>query len=380
VPVLALPLWYARGPRFLALLLGLWVLVRVASHWPGDAYPDAPLPPPFSGPMDMVLAPDVSESRTRAVTPASTSGWIANARAVAHASPAQLAIAVPPSGETGPALSAAKAMEYSGSQRHAWRLALLGSLVVRPGATKRTLALPQPAHSLAPGLAPVMPHPRWPDAAPGRWSLAVAAYRRGGGGTPAVGPNSAARLGGSQSAVRLGYLVDPRFALRAYARATHTPGRNEGADIAIGVALRPLRAVPVDVHIERRTVVAGPGRDTTLVYAAGGVENQRLAGDFRLSAYGQAGLADYGEVVGFADAAVVVQREVARQSGMRLSLGTIVAAAAQPGARRVDVGPRAALVLPGVGHGAQLTLDWRERVAGNARPGSGLALTLAADF
>jgi hypothetical protein len=110
------------------------------------------------------------------------------------------------------------------------------------------------------------------------------------------------------------------------------------------------------------------------------VDNRQLPHGFQLSAFGQAGLADYGEVVGFADGAVVVQRPVAKHGSVRLSLGTMVAAAAQPGARRVDIGPRAALALPDIGQGAQISLDWRERVAGNARPGSGLALTLAADF
>lgn len=216
---------------------------------------------------------------------------------------------------------------------------------------------------------------------PERWSLGVATYwRAGSGASSSVGPGGVARLGGTQSAARLTYVVEPQRQLRAYARLTHTPVRRDGMDIAVGVALRPIRSLPVDVHVERRTVVAGDGRDTTLVYAAGGIDNRRLAQNFRLSAYGQAGVADFGELVGFADAAVVVQREVAEFSGMRLSLGSVAAAAVQPDARRVDVGPRAAIFLPKVGQGALVAFDWRERVAGNARPGSGLAVTLAADF
>ncbi|MFN7029598.1 MAG: hypothetical protein ACK4PC_09535 [Sphingopyxis sp.] len=38
------------------------------------------------------------------------------------------------------------------------------------------------------------------------------------------------------------------------------------------------------------------------------------------------------------------------------------------------------LRLPDVGEGSRIALDWRQRIAGDARPASGLALTLASDF
>jgi len=38
------------------------------------------------------------------------------------------------------------------------------------------------------------------------------------------------------------------------------------------------------------------------------------------------------------------------------------------------------LLLPDLGEGTRIALDWRQRLAGNARPESGLALTLASDF
>lgn len=270
---------------------------------------------------------------------------------------------------------------FSSDQRHAWRLALLGRLGVRTIQNNRVGAFPFAANGIAPGIAPTVPPPRWPDSAQGRWSLAVAGYWRGGrGSTAPIGPGSAARLGGSQSAVRLSYLIDPQLSLRAYVRATLTPGRRDGGDIAVGLAVRPVRSIPVDIHLERRTVVAGNEPDTTLAYVAGGFDNHRLPHDFRLSGYGQAGVADYGKVVGFADAAVIVQHDVAAARGARLALGSIAAVSVQPGARRLDAGPRASLLLTNVGQGARIALDWREQIAGNARPGSGLALTLAADF
>jgi hypothetical protein len=43
---------------------------------------------------------------------------------------------------------------------------------------------------------------------------------------------------------------------------------------------------------------------------------------------------------------------------------------------RLDIGPSIALVH----QGARLTADWRVRIAGQARPGSGPSLTLGKDF
>lgn len=376
MPLLSLPLWHARGPRFLALLLGLWVMVRLASYWSGDVRIDGPLPPlaatGAAAAIGETAVPRVAVSAPLATAPAPQPRPLFATNLPLLPSPLA-------------ADAAASAADYAGEARHQWRLALLGRLAVRPGQTGRALALPFAAKIVAPGIAPAVPLPRWPEGAGGRWSLSVARYWRGGRGTAPLGPGGAARLGGSQSAARLAYLVDPPSSLRAYVRATHTPGQREGGqrdggDIAFGVAVRPLRGLPVDLHAERRVVIAGGERDATLVYAAGGVDNRALPHDFRLSAYGQAGIADYGDVAGFADGAVVVKRDVAAVRGVRLALGTIVAASVQPGAQRIDVGPRAVLVLPKLGQGAQIALDWRERVAGNARPGSGLALTVATDF
>lgn len=370
MPVLASPLWRARGPRFLLLLMLMWVLIRLASQFPGAIGP-ASQAPPFAPSPDLVrqevmLLPNQPLAVTtlrRALPPATTE-------------PAPLVLVA-----RMEAPQTSLASGFMGEERHAWRLALLQRFGTRPAAAVSALPLLPRRGNFAPGLALPAPLPRWPAAtADRRWSLAVTSYWRGNDGTPAVGPDSAARLGGSQSTARLTYLVDRSLLLRAYVRAAHTPGRRDELDVAVGVAVRPFKALPLDIHAERRTVVSGPGRDTTLVYAAGGVDNQALPLNFRLSAYVQAGAADDGTVVGFADGAVTVQREVAARGGMRLSLGTMMGAAVQPDARRIDAGPRATLVLPDVGQGAQIALDWRERVAGNARPGSGLAVTLAADF
>jgi len=54
---------------------------------------------------------------------------------------------------------------------------------------------------------------------------------------------------------------------------------------------------------------------------------------------------------------------------------------AQKGAARLDIGPSATMTI-GLGESAaaRLGLDWRFRVAGDAAPASGPALTLSAGF
>jgi hypothetical protein len=102
--------------------------------------------------------------------------------------------------------------------------------------------------------------------------------------------------------------------------------------------------------------------------------------DLELDAYGQAGAVWRGRIDPFADGALRVTHEVASIGKARLSLGGGIWGAAQRDAARLDVGPSAVATLPLAGQPVKLSIDWRQRVAGNARPGSGPALTLGADF
>ena len=52
----------------------------------------------------------------------------------------------------------------------------------------------------------------------------------------------------------------------------------------------------------------------------------------------------------------------------------------QTGAARLDLGPRASLRVATGPATSRLALDWRFRVAGNARPASGPTLTISAGF
>ena len=141
-----------------------------------------------------------------------------------------------------------------------------------------------------------------------------------------------------------------------------------------------MRISAASISICSVCVAAGPeGRTALAVMASGGVSDVALPAGFQLDAYAQAGIVGARRHDGFADGAIVVDRRLG-DSEASLRLGALAAGAVQPGAARVDVGPRLTLRLPDVGEGSRIALDWRQRVAGDATPESGLALTLAADF
>jgi hypothetical protein len=75
----------------------------------------------------------------------------------------------------------------------------------------------------------------------------------------------------------------------------------------------------------------------------------------------------------FVDGGLTVTRPLFRQ----FSGGIGVWGGAQPGVNRLDAGPRLTMR---VRKNMKVHFDWRQKLAGNARPGSGPALTLAGDF
>jgi hypothetical protein len=147
-----------------------------------------------------------------------------------------------------------------------------------------------------------------------------------------------------------------------------------GAEASIGAEWQPVRTVPLRLLAERRQAVGEEGRSAFALTLHGGVSQVPLAAGLRLDAYGQSGVVGTRSRDLFAEGAARVTVPV----GRGLSVGAGTWAAAQPGARRVDIGPTASLRLPTIG--ATLSTDWRHRLAGAARPGSGPALTLWTDF
>lgn len=216
--------------------------------------------------------------------------------------------------------------------------------------------------------ARAMPAPERLDPLPDRWSLSLWMVARGNGG-PVTAPGG--QIGGGQAGARVAWLVAPRQRIAAYGRVT-APLSGKGREAALGLEWQPTRA-PVRLIAERRFGIDGNPGGTGLGAIAGIDKEWR---GFRLEAYGQAGAVLRRRAEPYADGAARGTRTVGSAGPVRLALGAGTWGAAQRDAQRLDIGPSATLAVRNL----RLALDWRQRVAGEARPGSGLALTLGADF
>ncbi len=180
------------------------------------------------------------------------------------------------------------------------------------------------------------------------------------------------QIGGSQAGARLFYNLTP--AISAALRSSSQVNRR-GGEVAAGIRLQPLRSVPVWINAERRFQLGryGGGRDAFALFAEGGIYDRPMPWDFTLDGYVQAGIVGLSSRDLFADGAITFTRPAYRQ----FSAGFGVWGGVQPGLYRVDAGPRLTMK---VRRNVRMHLDWRQRLAGNAQPGSGPVLTLAGDF
>jgi hypothetical protein len=212
-----------------------------------------------------------------------------------------------------------------------------------------------------------------PSRGPSRWSFSAWALARRGG-SPALA--SGGTLGASQAGARIGYrIIGPATAPMSLTARLTSPARSlSGTEVAVGVEWQPSQRLPVRLAAERRQALGGDGRSAFALLAHGGVTDLPVAGGFRLDAYGQAGVLGARSRDLFADGTARLTLPLDRRA--RLSLGAGAWAAAQPGVSRVDVGPSATFRV----HGTSVTLDWRARVAGSARPASGPAVTVSTSF
>ena len=366
----------APALRFLLLCVGGWIILRIIMLWTPamSVAPDAGTAPWVApSPFAVSNADPFSRAQARTSLPR------AAASRPAAASLLSLPTADPPGADGGDAV-----VDRPGADRHSLRLALMARLFPSAVGDGRRSAVgnggvlfpPIPAARAAPGQG----RPFWIRQPLSSWSLGSWLYLRDGSGKAPGAIGEASQLGGSQAGLRLAYGFGETGRLRAYGRATIAIERPAQREVALGVAFAPLARVPIDLAIEQRVAAGREGRTALAVMASGGVSEVALPIGFRLDAYAQAGVVGTRRRDGFADGAIIVDRRLGRDETSALRLGALAAGAVQPGASRVDVGPRLTLRLPQVGEGSRIALDWRQRIAGDAHPESGVALTLAADF
>ena len=201
------------------------------------------------------------------------------------------------------------------------------------------------------------------------WAL-LRAQQAGVAGTQSLA--SSGSLGASQAGARLTYNFTRQIA--ATFRTSSEVGRR-GGEVAAGMRIQPVRGIPLWIDAERRQRVGryGGGRSAFALFFEAGVYGRPMPLHFLLDGYLQGGVVGLRRRNGFIDGAVTLTRPVYKQ----FSAGLGVWGGAQPGVYRVDAGPR---VTMRVRNNLRVHFDWRQRLAGNARPGSGPAVTLAGDF
>ena len=199
-------------------------------------------------------------------------------------------------------------------------------------------------------------------------------YRPGSTGAFRAGLPS---LGGSQAGVRVVYTLDKAAGLGLSLRAA-SPLSASGAEAMAGIAWQPPD-LPVTLLAEQRFGLdhQGSGPSLSLV---GGTGPKPVAPGITAESYGEVGVVFRHKADYFAGASLRLGHKIAQVDGHSISLGTGAWGGIQRGTRRLDIGPSLATDLALGGRHARLSLEWRQRVAGNAAPGSGLALTLGADF
>lgn len=238
----------------------------------------------------------------------------------------------------------------------------------------------------APFLAP--PAPRTAAAGPGRWSLDAWSFWKQGSDAAPVSQGRVPIYGASQAGAVLQYRLgranghDPRLYLRAY-RALVLGGESE---VAFGASLRPLPRVPVRLAAEARyTEFVTGGTARPAAYAVTELAPVRLPAGTQLDAYGQAGWVGGEGQTAFADGQASITRDLGfagrmSHDALRLSVGAGVWGGAQQGGGRLDIGPTLRLDLKVGRVPARISVDWRERIGGDAAPGSGVAATVSTGF
>lgn len=236
-------------------------------------------------------------------------------------------------------------------------------------------ALPQ--HALAAGGSPF---PR-PMPAARRWSGDGWLLLREEG-TAALAPGQGA-YGRSQAGAVFRYRLDPqdRRGKAAYLRTSAALAGAREVTLAAGISARPLPELPLVAAAELRAIDRGAG--VTLApagFAYSELPLFDLPHGLRGEAYLQAGYVGGDFASGFADGQARIDRAVTRVGEAELRAGGGIWGGAQRGAARLDIGPSASLSTSLAETPVRLSTDWRFRVAGDAVPASGPALTISAGF
>lgn len=347
--------------RFLALVIGGWAAARGVMLWPAAELPAA-RPSDIAGAALPPAKPDLPAAIAASSFAQPTLRLLLDPPAPARTVAATTSAAIVPAIRPGPDPAAPALTTAPGP-------AAPPPFPPLPSPLSDTASLPRDA--LAPS-----PRSRVQGGGPALTGYGWAHVRRGSG--LALVPGSG-QLGGSQAGVaaqwRLG--ATPLGRLSATGRISGALARRQGKEAAVGVALRPFDAIALELAAERRIAIDRGGRNAFALALRGGVSEVALPAGFRLDGYGQAGVVGLARRDGFIDAQAIATRPVASAGALGIRAGGGVWGAAQPGVARLDFGPELEARIVRAPIDVRIAASWRVRAAGNARPGSGPALTIS---
>ena len=190
------------------------------------------------------------------------------------------------------------------------------------------------------------------------------------------------QYGGSQAGAILSYrLFDPPSPdISLYGRLSAALAPLSQKEFSFGTRIHPVQSLPIAVHAEQRFAAKSGGNSGTAFYVTGGTGPDQIIEKFELETYAQAGYVLGQNDTYFFDGSMILQRPIGELGSSTLAIGPGVWAGGQRKISRMDIGPRIDWIVPFGSTSARLALDWRVRVAGDATPGNGAAITLAAGF
>ncbi len=216
-----------------------------------------------------------------------------------------------------------------------------------------------------------------------RWSLDAWMLMRQQ--SAAINPAAGRPLyGGSQMGAVLRYQLAPQSGHRpmVYLRGSSSLGAIRESEVAAGVGARPIAGFPLVVAGEARAFRSGGDtsfRPAAIAYTE--LQPIELPWDMLGDAYFQGGYVGGKFKTPFFDGQIRVDRKLMNiGQGGELRVGAGIWGGAQKGASRVDIGPGATARLKLAGRPSRVSMDYRFRVAGDAAPGSGPALTVSTGF
>ncbi len=371
----------------LALLLTSWVGFRAAVwDWPVAAQTreSQVAQPAIAAVMAQIDAPAANAPKATVLQTAPLWPQLALAEPQISSAPIEPALPRPmamlPSAGSAPPI-ASDAPRIAAGHQLLW-LAGVSGLALPPDLAQH--------FAVRPPLAAAPAAPRSAEASKRRWSGDTwLLLRRGGNGynLPGAGLPGAnltsGAYGASQAGAVIRYHLAPSSPHRpaAYLRVSSALERPRGEEAALGLSLRPLPKVAVAAMAEARVTRTLSG--DVIRPAAALVSEfppQPLPLGLRAEAYVQAGWVGGKGSTMFADGQARLERPLLSSGRLELRAGAGAWGGAQRGAQRLDVGPTATLAVPLGAAGGRVSADWRFRVAGDAAPGSGPAVTLSAGF